>query len=94
MMASAISKLMASAISKLCNVLDHLVQGSDRRDDGRSSVDEDGQANKGRRWMPWRQEAMKDVCSCEMLRGAANKALIRRSPNGETRLGSCPVIPH
>jgi len=51
-----------------------------------------GQASKGRRWMPWRQEATKDVGSCEMLRGAANQALIRRSPNGETRLGSCPVI--
>ena len=44
--------------------------------------------------MPWRQEAMKDVGSCEMLRGAANQALIRRCPNGETRLGSCPVILH
>ena len=51
-----------------------------------------GQASKGRRWMPWRQEAMKDVESCEKLRGAANQALIRRCPNGETRLGSCPVI--
>jgi len=44
--------------------------------------------------MPWRQEATKDVGSCEKLRGAANQALIRRSPNGETRPGSCPVIPH
>ena len=51
-----------------------------------------GQARKGRRWMPWRQEAMKDVGSCEKLRGAANQALIRRCPNGETRPGSCLVI--
>src|SRR6266850_6050110 len=51
-----------------------------------------GQASKGRRWMPWRQEAMKDVESCEKLREAANQALIRRCPNGETRPGSCPVI--
>jgi hypothetical protein len=51
-----------------------------------------GQASKGRRWMPWRQEAMKDVDSCEKLREAANQALIRRCPNGETRPGSCPVI--
>ena len=53
-----------------------------------------GQARKGVRWMPWRQEAMKDVESCEKLRGAAKQALIRRCPNGETRLGSCPVTHH
>jgi hypothetical protein len=53
-----------------------------------------GQASKSKRWMPWRQEAMKDVVSCEKLRGAAKQALIRRCPNGETRLGSCPVILH
>ena len=29
------------------------------------------QATKGIRWMPWRQEAMKDVISCDKLRGAA-----------------------
>jgi len=27
-----------------------------------------GQANKGARWMPWRQEAMKDVAGCDKLR--------------------------
>src|SRR3954447_10236360 len=32
-----------------------------------------GQATKGTRWMPWRQEAMKDVVSCEKLRGAASR---------------------
>jgi len=37
--------------------------------------------------MPWRQEAKKDVVSCEKLRGVAKQALIRRCPNGETRLG-------
>ena len=51
-----------------------------------------GQASKGKRWMPWRQEAMKDVVSCEKPRGAAKRALIRGFPNGETRPGSCPVI--
>jgi hypothetical protein len=30
-----------------------------------------GQARKGKWWMPWRQEAMKDAISCEKLRGAA-----------------------
>jgi hypothetical protein len=44
--------------------------------------------------MPWRQEAMKDVGSCEKLRGVANQTLIRRCPNGETRPGSFPVIPY
>ena len=49
------------------------------------------QVMKGLRWMPWRQEPMKDVSGCEKLRGAAERALIRRCPNGETRPGSCPV---
>src|SRR5437867_12005416 len=49
------------------------------------------QANKGLWWMPWRQEPMKDASGCEKLRGAAESALIRRCPNGETRRGSCPV---
>ena len=53
-----------------------------------------GQANKGKWWMPWRQEAMKDVVSCEKPRGAAKQALIRGCPNGETRPGSCLVIVH
>jgi hypothetical protein len=49
------------------------------------------QVMKGLRWMPWRQEPMKDASGCEKLRGAAERALIRRCPNGETRPGSCPV---
>lgn len=28
---------------------------------------------KGIRWMPWHQEAMKDVARCEKPRGAASK---------------------
>jgi hypothetical protein len=31
------------------------------------------QANKGAWWMPWHQEPMKDVISCEKLRVAANR---------------------
>ena len=46
-----------------------------------------GQAIKGSRWMPWCQEAMKDVVSCDKLRGAAKQALIRRFLNGATRSG-------
>ncbi len=37
--------------------------------------------------MPWYQEATKEVEDCFKLRGAVNQALIRRFPNGETRLG-------
>jgi hypothetical protein len=36
--------------------------------------------------MPRRQEAKKDAEGSEKLRGAAKQALIRRCPNGETRL--------
>ena len=35
-------------------------------------LDED-QANKSARGMPWHQEPMKDVISCDKLRGAANE---------------------
>jgi len=48
-------------------------------------VDVAGQAIKGLRWMPRRQEAMKDVVGCEKLRGVVKQALIRGCPNGETR---------
>ena len=34
---------------------------------------DEGQANKIARGMPWHQEPMKDVTSCEKLRGAANE---------------------
>ena len=43
-----------------------------------------GQVIKRIWWMPRRQEAMKDVVVCEMLRGVGKLALIRRCPNGET----------
>ena len=42
------------------------------------------QATKRAWWMPWRQEAMKDVVACDKLRVAGKQALIRRFPNGET----------
>ena len=44
-----------------------------------------GQAIKSKRWMPWHQEAKKDVVGCDKLRGVAEQALIRRYLNGETR---------
>ena len=36
--------------------------------------------------MPWQLEAMKDVGACDKLRVAVTQAVIRRSPNGKTRL--------
>jgi len=43
-----------------------------------------GQATKRIRWMPWRQQAMKDVVACDKPRGAGKQALIRGSLNGAT----------
>ena len=45
---------------------------------------EEVQANKSTGRMPWHQEPMKDVTSCDKPRGAANKRYIRGSPNEET----------
>jgi len=46
-----------------------------------------GQVIKGSRWMPWRQEAKKDVVSCDKPRLAANRRLSRGFPNGATCCG-------
>ena len=43
--------------------------------------------------MPWQNQAMKDVASCEKLRGAAHRRYIRRCPNGETHEGKTLVRP-
>src|ERR1700756_2916848 len=43
--------------------------------------------------MPWQKQAMKDVASCDKLRGAAHRRYIRRSPNGETHGGKTAVRP-
>ena len=51
---------------------------------GKTITDRKVQANKSIRRMPWHQEPMKDVISCDKLRGAANKRYIRRFPNVET----------
>gem|GEM_PF-1487942 len=42
------------------------------------------QTTKGTWRMTWRQEAMKDVGTCEKLQGAGNQAVICRYLNGET----------
>jgi len=44
-----------------------------------------GQVAKSIRRMPRCRKAMKDVASCDKLRGVAKQTLSRRSPNGETR---------
>src|ERR1700730_5917740 len=46
------------------------------------------QATKSQRWMPWRLKPMKDVGGCEKPREAADQAMIRGYPNGETH---CPA---
>ena len=39
--------------------------------------------------MSWLLEAMKDVISCDKLRGGANNRYIRRFPNGATQSFDC-----
>ncbi len=43
-----------------------------------------GQVTKRIWWMPWRQQAMKDVVACDKPRGAGKQALIRGFLNGAT----------
>ena len=43
--------------------------------------------------MPWHQEPMKDVGGCDKPRGAANRAVIRGCPNGETQHELNVVLP-
>ena len=49
------------------------------------------QVDKGKRWMPWHQEPMKDVGTCDKPRVGGNRPVIRGSPNGATRPESCLV---
>ena len=41
--------------------------------------------------MPWHQEPMKDVTSCDKLGGSGKYALIPRFPNGETHMSEAHV---
>ena len=43
-----------------------------------------GQVTKRARWMPRQSEAMKDVVTCDKVRGAGKQALILTFLNGET----------
>ena len=42
------------------------------------------QATKCDRWMPWHQEPMKDVVTCDKPRGVGKRAVILGCPNRET----------
>ena len=44
-----------------------------RKRSGADADSDEGQAKKSARGMPWHQEPMKDVISCDKLRGAANE---------------------
>ena len=46
-----------------------------------------GQADKSARGMPWHQEPMKDVISCDKPRGAANKLR-----SGDVRMGKPDTV--
>ena len=46
-----------------------------------------GQADKSARGMPWHQEPMKDVISCDKPRGAANKLR-----SGDFRMGKPDTV--
>jgi hypothetical protein len=48
-----------------------------------------GQATKSIRWMPWHQEAMKDVVKLRKATVSRIQALTRRSPNRETDIELC-----
>src|SRR5262249_54609535 len=48
-----------------------------------------GQASKSIRWMPWHQEAMKDVVKLRKATVSRIQASTRRSPNRETDIESC-----
>ena len=60
-----------------------LHNSTNREPNGRSiGLIERDQAKKSARGMPWHQEPMKDVISCEKLRGAANELR-----SGDIRMG-------
>ena len=55
-------------------------------------IDKCGQATKGAGWMSWHREATKDAVACDKLREAGKRALIRGSPNAETRRHNLPSL--
>ena len=70
------SLLTAKRRNNLKNVFMKLKQFKKNEENqviGKTITDRKVQANKSIRRMPWHQEPMKDVISCEKLRGAANK---------------------
>ncbi len=49
------------------------VAGSSSKEAGPAAGAKNLEHEKGIRWMPWHQEAMKDVARCEKPRGAASR---------------------
>ena len=56
-------------------------------------IDKCGQATKGVWWMSWHREATKDVVTCDKLREAGKRALIRRFLNEETQYRLIGITP-
>ena len=68
-----------------CDKKSCLRNSSNSKEENESYTDsKEVQANKSTGRMPWHQEPMKDVTSCDKLRLAANKRMTRRFPNEET----------
>jgi hypothetical protein len=61
----------------------------ERRELGDGCKSFGGQASKSIRWMPWHQEAMKDVVKLRKATVSRIQALTRRSPNRETDIELC-----
>jgi hypothetical protein len=73
--------------TSVCNELStHLTTSTRKRHAQNQLLVLYGQATKRIRWMPWQSEAMKDVVTCDKLRGVGKQTLIRRFPNGGTQL--------
>ena len=90
-------------VDNLLNRLDHVpvrhASGAGRRGweprgtELRHGMISGGQASKGIRWMPWHQEAMKDVAKLRKVAESRKQASTRKSPNRETDVESCRRIP-
>ena len=68
------------------------IRGGDRAPGTCENTVSGGQATKGIRWMPWHQEAMKDVAKLRKATGSRKQASIRGSPNRETGMDEVHAI--
>ena len=79
-------KIFCNLNSQVVGISASILNGSNARNVTHNFIGLYDQVCKCLRWMPWQLEAMKDVGTCDKLRGAGKQALIRRSLNGETHL--------